>query len=382
MSLASLTWISLSFPFDSLTLYSKSLERCNLSLQSLSQRVDRLPSLTLHSLSLATGILQSLIFDSWSFAIASLILYSLSFAKDRLQHLTLQSLSLEDENGFEPLSFKEVSFDEGTEELAKSLDNPRMKRRAETSSLSKLSFEQRKRAKEAETNSFLPSLSKRNLSLRMCLRIFLLGSFHLGYAALFFENGSFKISFSNWSLQPDQLVAACSNSSVCFPLLSCKGGCFGLVFVLHFFCLIAWRRRFFELLSGASVPHHRPLTAGKPLVIASQPAPPQCASCKGAFKGGRHGCQRKVLGHGNPLTFLSGKCCKFQGFALRDTLRDALRVALRDPFAPFFTGCLPGTTCKPSLRDAIFKGGKLGKEAICLIFWVCLVPAQLPEMVG
>ena len=123
MSLASLTWISLSFLFDSLTLYSKSLERCNLSLQSLSQKVDRLPSLTLHSLSLATGILQSLILDSWSFAIASLILYSLSFAKDRLQRLTLQSLSLEDENGFEPMSFKEVSFDEGTEELDKSLAN-------------------------------------------------------------------------------------------------------------------------------------------------------------------------------------------------------------------------------------------------------------------
>ena len=169
---------------------------------------------------------------------------------------------------------------------------------------------------------------------------------------------------------------------MCFPLLSCKGGCFGLCFVLQFFCLIAWRRRFFELLSGTSVPHHRPLTAGKPLVIASQPAPPQCASCKGAFKGGRHGCQRKVLGNGNPLTFLSGTCCKFQGFALRDTLRDALRDALRDPFAPFFTGCLPGTICKPSLRDAIFKGGRLGKEAICLIFWVCLVPAQLLEMVG
>ena len=97
MSLASLTWISLSFLFDSLTLYSKSLERCNLSLQSLSQKGDRLPSLTLHSLSLATGILQSLILDSWSFAIASLILYSLSPERDRLQSLTLQSLSLKEE---------------------------------------------------------------------------------------------------------------------------------------------------------------------------------------------------------------------------------------------------------------------------------------------
>ena len=121
MSLASLTWISLSFLCDSLTLYSKSLERCNWTLHSLSQKVDRLPSLTSHSLSLATGILQSLILYSWSFATASLILYRLSFEKDRLQRLTLQSLSLRKANGFEPVSFKEDSFDEGTEELDKSL---------------------------------------------------------------------------------------------------------------------------------------------------------------------------------------------------------------------------------------------------------------------
>ena len=97
--------------------------------------------------------------------------------------------------------------------------------------------------------------------------------------------------------------------SVCFPLLSCKGGHIGLFLSFNLFCLIGWWHRFFELLSGTSVPHHPPLTAGKPLVTASQPAPPQCASCKGAFKGGRHGCQRRFLGHGNPLTFLSGKCC-------------------------------------------------------------------------
>ena len=28
----------------------------------------------------------------------------------------------------------------------------------------------------------------------------------------------------------------------------------------------------------------------------------------------------------------------------------------------FFAGCLPGTTCKPSLWDAILKGGSLGKR--------------------
>ena len=37
----------------------------------------------------------------------------------------------------------------------------------------------------------------------------------------------------------------------------------------------------------------------------------------------------------------------------------------------------PDTTGSENKGDAIFKGGSLGKEAICLIFWVCLVPAQL-----
>ena len=192
MSLASLTWISLSFLFDSLTLYSMSLERCNLTLHSLSQKGDRLPSLTLHSLSLATGILQSLILDSWSFAIASLILYSLSPERDRLQSLTLQSLSLRDENGFEPMSFKEVSFEEGTEELDKSLAHTKIERRAETNSFSRITLEQRMLAQEAETNSFSPSLSKRTLSFRMCLRIFLLCSFQLVCAALLLENWFFQ----------------------------------------------------------------------------------------------------------------------------------------------------------------------------------------------
>ena len=110
------------------------------------------------------------------------------------------------------MSFKEVSFEEGTEELDKSLAHTKMKRRAETNSFSKISFEQRMLAQEAETNSFSPSLSKRTLSFRMCLRIFLLGSFQLVCAALLLENGSFRISFSDESLQTDQLVAAYSIS--------------------------------------------------------------------------------------------------------------------------------------------------------------------------
>ena len=207
MSLASLTWISLSFLCDSLTLYSKSLERCNWTLHSLSQKVDRLPSLTLHSLSLATWILQSLILYSWSFATASLILCRLSFEKDRLQRLTLQSLSLRKAHGFKPGSFKEESFDEGTGELNKNLAHSKLDRRAGTNSFSKISLEQRSLAQEAEKNSFEHSLTKMSLSLRMCLRIFLLGSFQLVCAALLVETSSFKISFSDRSLQQDQLVA-------------------------------------------------------------------------------------------------------------------------------------------------------------------------------
>ena len=212
MSLASLTWISLSFLCDSLTLYSKSLERCNWTLHSLSQKVDRLPSLTLHSLSLATGILQSLILYSWSFATASLILYRLSFEKDRLQRLTLQSLSLRKAHGFKPGSFKEESFDEGTGELNKNLAHSKLDRRAGTNSFSKISLEQRSLAQEADKNSFEDSLTKMSLSLRMCLRIFLLGSFQLVCAALLVETSSFKISFSDRSFQQDQLVATYPSS--------------------------------------------------------------------------------------------------------------------------------------------------------------------------
>ena len=67
-------------------------------------------------------------------------------------------------------------------------------------------------AQEAETNSFSQSLSKRTLSLRMCLRIFLLCSFQLVCAALFLGTCSFRMSLPIESLQADQLVAAYSSS--------------------------------------------------------------------------------------------------------------------------------------------------------------------------
>ena len=87
-----------------------------------------------------------------------------------------------------------------------------MKRKAETNSFSRNRLEPRELAQEAETNSFF-SLSKRTLSFRMCLRIFLLGSFPLVCAALLLQNGSFRMSFPNDSLQPEELAAAYFNKS-------------------------------------------------------------------------------------------------------------------------------------------------------------------------
>ena len=46
-----------------------------------------------------------------------------------------------------------------------------------------------------------------------------------------------------------------------FPCCPVKGAVLAFFLSFNFFCLIAWRRRFFELLSSTSVPHHRPLTS-------------------------------------------------------------------------------------------------------------------------
>ena len=98
-----------------------------------------------------------------------------------------------------------------------------------------------------------------------------------------------------------------------------------------------------------------------PLVIASQPAPPQCASCKGALKGGRHGCSAansRVSLSGTPYGMPYGTP---YGIPWRHSLRDAFREVAA------------GTTCKPSLRDAIFKGGRLSEPQ--KTHWVrCLKP--------
>ena len=185
-------------------------------------------SLTLQSLSLQRSNFDSLTLESWSFPTYSLTLLSLSRPRDRFhsltwhslsltkgnsQSLTLDSLSLNQENRFQGTSFREVSLEDGSlKETAKSLAHTNLNRKAGTNSFSNKSFEKRMLAREAETNSFSQSLSQRTLSLRTCLRIFLLCSFQLVCAALLLGNSSFKISFSTRSLQTDQLVAAYSNS--------------------------------------------------------------------------------------------------------------------------------------------------------------------------
>ena len=163
-------------------------------------------SLTLQSLSLAHGILQSLILASWSFAIASLTLYNLSQERDRLQSLTLQSLSLTEVNGFEPLSFKDLSLEDGKQELEENLATNLLKRRAETNSFSRISLQERNPAQEAKTNSF--SIHSFRGILSLYWPIFLLCSFQLVCSALFL-----KTSFPIQSLQPEELTAAYSNKS-------------------------------------------------------------------------------------------------------------------------------------------------------------------------
>ena len=103
--------------------------------------------------------------------------------------------------------------DGSLKENEKNLAHTKLKRRAGTNSFSNKSFEKRMLAKEAETNSFSQSLSKRNLSLRSCLRIFLLCSFQLVCAALLLGNSSFRMSLPTESFQADQLRAAHSRSS-------------------------------------------------------------------------------------------------------------------------------------------------------------------------
>ena len=204
-------------------------ETCN---ESLSKNLadKSLASLTLPSLSLQRSNSESLTLDSWSFPIVSLTLPSLSRIRDRfhsltlhslsltkgnLESLTLQSLSLIDENGFQRISFREVSFEDGSlKENEKSLAHTKLERRAETNSFPQLSFPEDQLAEtEAKTNSFSNQSLNRILSFRMCLRIFWFCSFQLVCAALLLKNSSFRMSLPTESLQADQLQAAYSRSS-------------------------------------------------------------------------------------------------------------------------------------------------------------------------
>ena len=122
-----------------------------------------------------------------------------------------------DENCFQRISFKEVSFEDGSlEEPDESLAHSLAEGGAGTNSFPHLSFtdEDQLAAKEAETSSFFTqSFSDRILSLRMCLRIFLFSSFQLICAALLLGTCSFTMSFPKESLQSEELVTAYFRSS-------------------------------------------------------------------------------------------------------------------------------------------------------------------------
>ena len=182
---------SLAESFQSLTLNSWSLPIDSLNLHSLSDT-------TLPSLSLTRDRFHSL---PW---------HSLSLTKGNSASLTLQSLSLIDENGFPRISFKEDSFADGSlKEPDESLAHTFLERRAGTNSFSKLSLQEKKPPKEAETNSFFTqSFTDRILSLSIWLRIFLLCSFQLTCAALLLGTYSLSMSLPKESLQSEELLAA------------------------------------------------------------------------------------------------------------------------------------------------------------------------------
>ena len=188
-------------------------ETCN---ESLSKNLadKSLASLTLPSLSLQRSNSESLTSASWSFPTVSLTLPSLSRIRDRFQSLTLQSLSLIDENGFQRISFREPSFEDGSlKEIDKSLAHKLAERRAETNSFSRISLQEKQPPKEAKTNSFCNQSFRGILSLNHWWRIFLLCSFQLVCAALLLGNSSFRMSLPTESLQADQLQAAYFSSS-------------------------------------------------------------------------------------------------------------------------------------------------------------------------
>ena len=152
---------------ESLQLRQLALSKSETCLESLSKNLadKSLASLTLPSLSLQRRDSESLTLTSWSFPIASLTLPSLSLTRDRFhsltwhslsltkgnsKSLTLQSLSLIDENRFQRISFKEVSFEDGSEkELEESLAHTFLERRAGTNSFSKIKLARKEASKRS-----------------------------------------------------------------------------------------------------------------------------------------------------------------------------------------------------------------------------------------
>ena len=182
---------------DSLTLHSWSFVIDSLYLDSLSLQEDRLHSLNWISLSLQDSNSQSL------------ILHSLHDIRDRFCSLTLQSLSLNNENCFPRMSFRETSFEHGSlEELDENLAHTKLEKKAETNSFSPDSLTKATPAQEAGTNSFFKSFSYRIWSFRMCLRMLLFCSFQFISAALILGTCFCTSSFPKESLQEEQLVAA------------------------------------------------------------------------------------------------------------------------------------------------------------------------------
>ena len=203
-SLCSLTVPSLSLE----KIDSESLTLCSLSLPL--SKGDRFSSLTEMSLSLTEANLSSLIFSNWSFPTGSLTLDNLSRKEDRLQSLTLQSLSLNNENGFQRMSFPQVSSQDGSlKELVKNIAHNQTEGGAETNSLPQ-NFSEEKPQQEARTNSFFNKSFRGILSLQMC---FLILFWSFTGAALYLTNCSFKISLTTESLQQEELVAAYCNKS-------------------------------------------------------------------------------------------------------------------------------------------------------------------------
>ena len=151
-------------------------------------------------------------------------MHSLHDTKDRFYSLTLPSLSLNNENCFPRMSFRETSFEHGSlEELDENLAHPKLEKKAETNSFSPDSLTKATLAQEAGTNSFFKSFGYRIWSLRMCLRMLLFCSFQFISAALILETCLCTSSFPKESLQEEQLVAAYFTDSISDTELTDKG---------------------------------------------------------------------------------------------------------------------------------------------------------------